>query len=472
MSDTVITVEHLSKKYRLGQIGVDSLREAAEAWWHRLRGRDPAEHMGELTEHGAERMAHGKTGTATEGIEHQGREGSEGGEEGMLAAQRGTSLPLRASVQESVSDDEIWALKDVSFEVKRGEVLGIIGRNGAGKSTLLKILTRITEPTSGRAIMRGRVASLLEVGTGFHPELTGRENIYLNGAILGMKKREIASKFDEIVAFAEIEKFIDTPVKRYSSGMYVRLAFAVAAHLEAEILLVDEVLAVGDLLFQKKCMGKMTEAAGKGRTILLVSHNMPAIKNLSTHAVFLSLGSIDMYDSVDTVIRRYLADGQVLLDSPLSERTERKGTGIVRFHSVSIRRPDGAKAGVVCCGDGVMFRIRLLGGPVQNFHLSIGIDNQFGQRITHLSTEVLGQVFRVFKPLADVVDVTLPKLSLMPGRYTCTLFCSVNGAVADWIEKAFRFDVDAGDYFGTGRLLPTTQGDCIVEHSFSLRCGE
>lgn len=203
-------------------------------------------------------------------------------------------------------DDLFWALKDVSFEVQPGEVVGIIGRNGAGKSTLLKVLSRITDPTAGRAILRGRVASLLEVGTGFHPELTGRENIYLNGSILGMKKVEIDRKFDEIVAFAEVEKFLDTPVKRYSSGMYVRLAFAVAAHLEPEILIVDEVLAVGDAQFQKKCLGKMQEVAqGQGRTVLFVSHNMAAVQRLCSRAAWLEQGTIREVGSADDIVNHY-----------------------------------------------------------------------------------------------------------------------------------------------------------------------
>lgn len=215
-----------------------------------------------------------------------------------------TLPPLNTS--DPVSQEEFWALKDVSFEVKQGDRLGIIGRNGAGKSTLLKILSRITEPTTGSVRIKGRVASLLEVGTGFHPELTGRENIFLNGAILGMSRLEIARKFDEIVAFAEIERFLDTPVKRYSSGMYVRLAFAVAAHLEPEILIVDEVLAVGDVLFQKKCLGRMEEIGREGRTVLFVSHNMAAINNLCSSAIWLNNGSFSGYGRTDEIIRNYL----------------------------------------------------------------------------------------------------------------------------------------------------------------------
>jgi len=213
------------------------------------------------------------------------------------------------------AEDTIWALRDVSFEVHRGEVVGIIGRNGAGKSTLLKILSRITEPTAGRAVIKGRVGSLLEVGTGFHPELTGRENIYLNGAILGMRKVEIGRKFDEIVAFAEIEKFLDTPVKRYSSGMYVRLAFAVAAHLEPEILLVDEVLAVGDASFQKKCLGKMGDVAKEGRTVLFVSHNMAAVRKLCGQAILLTGGRMKTLGEVDEAVTEYESEVLVSQDS-------------------------------------------------------------------------------------------------------------------------------------------------------------
>jgi lipopolysaccharide transport system ATP-binding protein len=255
---TVISVENLGKAYRLGQIGTGTLSHDLNVWWAKARGKpNPLLKIGQK--------------------DHGNREG-----------------------------ETIWALKDVSFEVKQGEVLGIIGRNGAGKSTLLKILTGVTAPTSGQIKAKGRVASLLEVGTGFHPELTGRENVYLNGAILGMKKMEIARRFDEIVAFSEVEQFIDTPVKRYSSGMYVRLAFAVAAHLDPEILLVDEVLAVGDAAFQKKCLGKMGDAAKGGRTVLFVSHNMVAVQSLCGNALWLERGSIAQRGRCSQVVAEYL----------------------------------------------------------------------------------------------------------------------------------------------------------------------
>lgn len=259
MSDTVIKVENLSKHYNLGTIGSGTLYRDVQSWWAKLRGKeDPNSQLGTW------------------------------------------------NADQVDTDSSFWALKDVSFDVKQGDVLGIIGRNGAGKSTLLKILSRVTGPTSGNIKIKGRVASLLEVGTGFHPELTGRENVYLNGTILGMRKAEIDRKFDEIVAFAEIEKFIDTPVKRYSSGMYVRLAFAVAAHLEPEILIVDEVLAVGDAEFQKKCLGKMESVGKEGRTVLLVSHSMTTIQAIATKALYLQKGITDGIIKVEDAVRQYM----------------------------------------------------------------------------------------------------------------------------------------------------------------------
>ena len=232
--------------------------------------------------------------------------------------------------------EEFWALKDVSFEVKRGEVLGVIGRNGAGKSTLLKILSRITEPTSGRVELNGRVASLLEVGTGFHPELTGRENIFLNGALLGMTRREIKTKFDEIVDFSGVELFIDTPVKKYSSGMYVRLAFAVAAHLESEILLVDEVLAVGDFEFQKKCLNKINETSRTGKTVLYISHNLSFIQQICNEGCLLESGHSVYYKSIDTLINSYLKKVDESTSNSLIKNPNRIGTGIVKIHSMEI----------------------------------------------------------------------------------------------------------------------------------------
>jgi lipopolysaccharide transport system ATP-binding protein len=256
----IVEVENLSKLYRLGAIGASSVRESLEAFFHKKRA--------------------------------------------VPVPTKESQIP---SARAGSDPNSFWALRDISFTVQPGEVVGIVGSNGAGKSTLLKILSRITEPTSGRAILRGRVVSLLEVGTGFHPELSGRENIFLNGAILGMKRAEIAAKFDEIVAFAEVGPFLDTPVKRYSSGMYVRLAFAVAAHLEPEILVIDEVLAVGDAAFQKKCLGKMSDVARAGRTVLFVSHNMQALQSLCGRAVHLDQGRVAAIGTAQTVVAEYLS---------------------------------------------------------------------------------------------------------------------------------------------------------------------
>jgi lipopolysaccharide transport system ATP-binding protein len=251
-------------------------------------------------------------------------------------------------MREAAPDEILWALREVSFDVARGEVIGIIGRNGAGKSTLLKILSRITDPTSGKAFIKGRVGSLLEVGTGFHPELTGRENIYLSGAILGMKRAEIARKFDEMVAFAEIEKFIDTPVKRYSSGMYVRLAFAVAAHLEPEVLLVDEVLAVGDAAFQKKCLGKMGDVAKEGRTILFVSHNMVAVQNLCDRSLWLQDGQVVKEGQTSEVVSDYLSKSfKPITEQVWDNISTAPGNENVRIHRVCVRPENGAPSDLI-----------------------------------------------------------------------------------------------------------------------------
>lgn len=249
--------------------------------------------------------------------------------------------PLKTLKESHKPNDTFWALKDVNFEVERGDVVGIIGRNGAGKSTLLKILSRITYPTEGEITMRGRVGSLLEVGTGFHPELTGRENIYFNGAILGMKKREIDEKFDEIVKFSGVEKFLDTPVKRYSSGMQVRLAFSVAANLDPEILVVDEVLAVGDAAFQKKCLGKMSEVAEGGRTVLFVSHNMGAVQNLCTTCILLENGETKMIGNTIDVVQAYIADSESNAEIPLSKRIDRTGNRNVKITGLTINNEEG-----------------------------------------------------------------------------------------------------------------------------------
>jgi lipopolysaccharide transport system ATP-binding protein len=354
------------------------------------------------------------------------------------------------------NNNYIWALKDVSFEVKQGEVIGIIGRNGAGKSTLLKILSRITEPTEGYAEVHGRVGSLLEVGTGFHPELTGRENIYLNGAILGMKKAEIDRKFDEIVAFAEVERFIDTPVKHYSSGMYLRLAFAVAAHLEPEILLVDEVLAVGDVSFQKKCLGKMQDVAGQGRTVLFVSHSMPAIQNLCHIGIVLREGRIQYLGPADQAVQQYINSHDVqtgIVD--LTTAQGRFGSGemrLLRFWVEDETRrpvtsiPSGSRCYLAVEYASVDGRLR------RDVSMSIHINTIMGAPISLINTYMLNQNFAVAPP-RGYIRFEIPKLPLTAGRYVVDLNLATHAGhtYADFIRSAAAFDVDDGDFYGTGR---------------------
>ncbi|MFN8256693.1 MAG: ABC transporter ATP-binding protein [Bacteroidales bacterium] len=318
MSDTIIKLENISKQYRLGQVGTQTLRGDFQRWWHRLRGKeDPTLKIGQTN-----------------------------------------ALHLKSKIS-NLESDYVWALRDINLEVKRGEVLGIIGKNGAGKSTLLKLLSRVTSPTTGQIKVKGRIASLLEVGTGFHPDLTGRENIFLNGAILGMTKSEIKGKFDEIVDFAGVAKYIDTPVKRYSSGMYVRLAFAVAAHLEPDILVVDEVLAVGDAEFQKKAIGKMQDiSTGHGRTVLFVSHNMPSVKALCSKAVLMENGQIIEHGETDIIIRNYLVGGFDLKNFKKSEKTPIVKSNEIELYEIGVKAKNKAYDDIITLEDEIEFNAK------------------------------------------------------------------------------------------------------------------
>jgi lipopolysaccharide transport system ATP-binding protein len=366
--------------------------------------------------------------------------------------------------------DTIWALKDVSLRVMPGEVVGIIGRNGAGKSTLLKILSRITKPTSGEIRLFGRVASLLEVGTGFHPELTGRENIYLNGTILGMRKREIDRKFGEIVAFSEIEKFLDTPVKRYSSGMYVRLAFAVAAHLEPEILLVDEVLAVGDIAFQKKCLGKMDNVAKEGRTVLFVSHNMTALTHLCSSAYLLEQGRLVKSGAAGEVIDHYMQNAFLDTDVPLSDITNREGDKRMRFTGILIRDSQGNPLRSVCSGQDVTISLGYASegdAPLHNVSTAIGFHGHAGQFLFFCSNEVTGTHFETI-PSKGSIDCRIPRFPLPPGEYGFNFHCSVNGIMSDWVKDNIKLIVAEGDFFGSGKLPPTTHKGTLIDHSWSV----
>lgn len=371
----------------------------------------------------------------------------------------------------SPQEEDFWALKDISFEVKRGEVLGIIGRNGAGKSTLLKILSRITEPTTGRVSLGGRVASLLEVGTGFHPELTGRENVFLNGAIMGMTKAEIRSKFDEIVSFAEVSRFLDTPVKRYSSGMYVRLAFAVAAHLEPEILVIDEVLAVGDAQFQRKCLGKMQEVSRGGRTVLFVSHQMAAVENLCQSAILMSNGRLVQRGPATSIIASYVAECASSATISLADRKDRRGNGRLRFVQIRICDPQGNDLPAMTCGEDSVLEIKfknVAGEALPNLDVSIGVENSMGQRITTWSTSYTGDDHTTTPASDFFARIHLRRISLLPGTYTLYTFATVNGDVADWLLPATVINVEPGDFYGTGKLPETRDGAIASEHRFTF----
>jgi lipopolysaccharide transport system ATP-binding protein len=430
----IIEVENLSKLYRLGAIGSTTLRDSLERWWYRMHGKE------ELC---------WEIGTKHFMIEpHDPQAGPE--------------------------PNTIWALKDISFSVQHGEIIGIIGKNGAGKSTLLKILTRITEPTSGRAIIRGRVSSLLEVGIGFHPELTGRENVYLNGTILGMRKEEIDRKFDEIVAFAEIEKFIDTPIKRYSSGMYVRLAFAVAAHLEPEILLVDEVLAVGDIAFQKKCLSKMGTLAEGGRTVLFVSHSMAAVTHLCERGMLLENGRLTLSGTAREVADFYLqaaAEGlqrrtyatNSIYEASDAELGQDDDFCIFKIEVLDI---SGNPAPMVSTGDDVVLRFHYRSNRhVSRASVEWELRSMNGAKLIHLWTQP-GVGFPVKLELGlHCADCIIKKLPLAAGEYVVGAGISVQQLEWLWRRPELgRLTVYPRDVYNTGIAIDTSLSLLAVEH--------
>lgn len=406
MSDLAIRVENLTKKFYLGErVGIKTFREALQD-------------------------------LVTAPFRVWKRNGNGDGQE-KLDTER-----------------EIWALKGVSFEVKHGEVLGIIGPNGAGKSTLLKILSRITEPTGGYAEIRGRVGSLLEVGTGFHPELTGRENVYLNGSILGMSKSEIRRKFDDIVSFAGVEKFIDTPVKRYSSGMQVRLAFAVAAHLDPEILIIDEVLAVGDAEFQKRCLGKMDEVSRSGRTVLFVSHNMAAVESLCEKAILLNSGIIGAQGATDCVISKYATEAATSLSGDVDLWLARGRPPYAKsvFRRLRILNKDLKEVSAINVGEPILFEITLE-YPEQIGQFVVGIHVYNSRQVRLLTLHTAHQINDVLRMQRKaVLNCFLPHCRLMPDRYSVILGLQADRGIVDRIESGIYFDVLPSDYFGTGRL--------------------
>lgn len=383
-----------------------------------------------------------------------------GGDEATLEALRSSGWsPLRRS---RLPRSDFWALRDVSFEIGEGEVLGVIGANGAGKSTLLKILARITDPTEGYAEIRGRVSSLLEVGTGFHPELTGRENVFLNGAILGMRRNEIKRKFDEIVEFAGVSQFIDVPVKWYSSGMYVRLAFAVAAHLEPEILFVDEVLSVGDLAFQQKCLGRMDEIAHGGRTVLFVSHNLAAVSAICSKAIYLKGGRVQAVGEVRDVIDAYVGEVKAPARTSVRERTDRQGNGRLRF--TEIRVGNGAP---VATGDDCEITLLYEARPGPGIvRVELAVYGALAESVFHCSNDVSGEMIRNVEA-EGAFTCTIRRLPLAAGHYTVSVFCQIDGVTADWVQHAAVLDVVEGDFFKTGRTPSQAHGSIYVDHSWS-----
>lgn len=385
MSTPIIQVENLSKQYRLGQVGTGTIKDDLKRWWHHIRGKeDPFLTIGDNNDR-----------------------------------------------SQKANSDYVWALKDINFSVQPGEVLGIIGRNGAGKSTLLKLLSRVTEPTTGRIAMRGRVASLLEVGTGFHPDLTGRENIYLNGAILGMTKKEITRKFDEIVDFAGVERYIDTPVKRYSSGMHVRLGFAVAAHLEPEILIVDEVLAVGDAEFQKKCLGKMKSVStNEGRTVLFVSHNMEAISNLCTRALLIEHGTLTASGLPADMVRLHLKHESTAAAYQRATPVPTNSSALLHIH---VLNQQGQNSAVFDYTEPVSIRFALqLAADAANANLFVTFLDDRKRRIFSCESASLQQE----------CTLTIPGGIFTRGQYSIQAFINVPKVKAiDEVEDACAFSI-------------------------------
>ena len=361
----------------------------------------------------------------------------------------------------------VWALKDIDFKVEQGDVVGIIGKNGAGKSTLLKILSKVTAPTTGTIRARGRIGSLLEVGTGFHPEMTGRENIYMNGAILGMKKDEISRKLDEIIDFSGCERYIDTPVKRYSSGMMVRLGFAVAAHLDPEILVVDEVLAVGDAEFQKKAIGKMQDVSrGEGRTVLFVSHNMTAVKNLCHNGIVLNNGKIAFNGNINDVIDYYLNGQAERSEIKLSDIKERRGNRSIFFNEIKCYDNVGRQRNTFRIGEALTIELLITTDSrfdrCSKSRIDIGINNNLGERVAWLSTFIFSDKAILHN---GIIKFHIPNINLQRGSYNINLFSSVDDNVADWIQNVAKIQIEPFDYYHTGRDIPENQGQFIIDYS-------
>jgi lipopolysaccharide transport system ATP-binding protein len=385
------------------------------------------------------------------------------------------SLLRRISSAVHAEDESrtFWALRDVSFQIEEGQVLGVIGRNGAGKSTLLKILSRIVEPTQGRCEIHGRVGSLLEVGTGFHPELTGRENTYLNGAILGMRRSEIKARFDEIVAFAEVEQFIDTPVKRYSSGMYTRLAFAVAAHLTPEILIVDEVLAVGDAAFQQKCIGRMSDVAQQGRTVLLVSHNMAVIRSLCQSAVLLEKGRCITQGSPEDVIAGYLArhnQASARDEAGWVDVSTRASGAKAMMTRVRMIDDKGSTSAAIGMGSGVRFEVELAGfSDHPRAQIGLIVKSGTGQWLANINTGMKPAIVDGDRAARERVSFNMPAFPFVPGHYFVDFSIAEKGiGRLDYVENALQIEVIESDYYGSGYQQSSKDGVVYLDGEWRI----
>jgi lipopolysaccharide transport system ATP-binding protein len=379
-------------------------------------------------------------------------------------------LSLRDSISQvfksKKSTEDFWALDNVSFNVEAGDTVGIIGKNGAGKSTLLKILSKITPPTSGKIVGRGRIASLLEVGTGFHPELSGRENIFMNGSILGMRRAEILKNFDAIVDFAGVEKFIDTPLKHYSSGMQLRLAFAVAAFLENEILIIDEVLAVGDMEFQKKCMNKMRDVSKTGRTILFVSHNMLSLTNLCTKGILLNNGKLLYQGELKTAIEKYLSPGK---SSEESSHYIRKGKGNFLIKKCFLQNSKGIQTDIFFSGEdlSIVFDYESTYDSINSLHFAIAIKGSYGEQIADISDFAVGDCWKNVKS-SGRITCTLPHIPLNTGKYSFNAICMINNEIEDWILDIESFYIEAGDFYKTGVIPDANQGYFLFNQNWKV----
>lgn len=407
----ILKAENISKQYRLGLVGTGTLSHDLNRWWHSVRGKeDPYLKVGAVNDRSA-----------------------------------------------AASEDYVWALRDINFEVEEGEVLGIIGKNGAGKSTLLKILSRVTSPTTGEIKTRGRIASLLEVGTGFHPELTGRENIFLNGAILGMTKSEIKSKIDEIIDFSGCEMYIDTPVKRYSNGMRVRLAFAVAAHLEPDILVVDEVLAVGDAEFQKKAIGKMQDISkGEGRTVLFVSHNMVTLKSLCTRTIVLENGTTVFEGGTDEAVHFYVSKRNKDFSFNTSNRQTSEENVLIT--NIKMLDKNSKVINTILSGETLVLEFTILNKNYNNpIHIGMGFYSDEDEPLFHCSTETLKSPF-VSEKDEFKTYLTIKKWPLIQGSFYINAYLRDGKKLLDYVKEATWIDGEKGDYYNTGVLPSWNQG--------------